>query len=108
MGEFEDFYRRVEEHAAAEGPEAQAELEELKRRFTFACQVAQKRLSQNLTQKQLAEVSGLSQADVSRIERGLANPTLDTLGAIAQALNVQVCLQEQCPARFEGRETACA
>jgi transcriptional regulator with XRE-family HTH domain len=38
----------------------------------------------------LAEKSGLSQAMVSYVERGIRNPTLDTLLRIAGALNVDL------------------
>lgn len=41
-----------------------------------------------LTQEQVAERTGLSVNFVSRIERGLENPTLDTLLGLAKALKV--------------------
>ncbi|MBF6594739.1 MAG: helix-turn-helix transcriptional regulator [Thermaceae bacterium] len=42
----------------------------------------------HFSQKKLAEVSGLSQAQISQMERGKTNPTLEVLNAVAQALNV--------------------
>lgn len=46
----------------------------------------------HLTQKQLAEQTGIDQAEISRIERGQANPTTATLGALTRALGVDVRL----------------
>ncbi|GAA1883365.1 helix-turn-helix transcriptional regulator [Paeniglutamicibacter psychrophenolicus] len=45
-----------------------------------------------LTQPQLAQRSGVQQADISRIERGLGNPTRDTLIRLADALGMQLVL----------------
>lgn len=59
---------------------------------TLAVQVMELRASHGLTQAELAERSGVSQADVSRIERGSANPTEKTLGRIAAALDADLCL----------------
>jgi len=42
------------------------------------------------TQEQLAERVGLSVNYVSRIERGLENPTLETLLGLAEALKVEL------------------
>ena len=44
------------------------------------------RTEQNITQRQLAAKTGLTQADISRIENGEANPTLQTLKKIADGL----------------------
>lgn len=41
-----------------------------------------------LTQKQLAEKTGIYQADISKIERGLANPSLSTLKKLADGLGM--------------------
>ena len=89
---FEDFYRELEAEARAEGTEAVAELEAFRLHFSLARQLAERRRSQHLTQKQLAERSGIDQAEISRIERGQANPTAATLGALTRALEVDVQL----------------
>ncbi len=44
------------------------------------------RVKQGLTQVELSEKSGVSQADISRIERGAGNPTESTLHRLATAL----------------------
>lgn len=46
------------------------------------------RLKRKLTHDKLAELSGLSGAHISMIERGKRNPTAETLIALAPALDV--------------------
>ena len=41
------------------------------------------RNADNLTQKQLSELTGIDQADISKIENGNANPSIKTLTRIA-------------------------
>ena len=60
-------------------------------------QIASARNSAHLTQPQLAEQTGIQQADISRIERGLGNPTRDTLLKLADALGMQLVLQPKEP-----------
>ena len=92
MSTFEDFYKELEAEARAEGPDAVAELEAFRLHFSLARQLAEHRRAQHMTQKQLAERSGIDQAEISRIERGQANPTTATLGALLRALEVDVHL----------------
>lgn len=44
----------------------------------------------NVTQKELAEKTGLYQADISKLERGIGNPSLNTLKRLADGLNMKV------------------
>jgi transcriptional regulator with XRE-family HTH domain len=46
----------------------------------------------NMTQKQLEARAGVPQSEISRIERGNANPTIDTVEAIASALGATITL----------------
>jgi transcriptional regulator with XRE-family HTH domain len=48
------------------------------------------RVRQKFSMRRLASKSGLSQSMISYIERGLSNPTLDTLLRIADALDVDL------------------
>ena len=52
--------------------------------------LASARSAAHLTQPQLAARAGLQQADISRIERGLGNPTRDTLLKLADALGTRL------------------
>ena len=44
------------------------------------------RESRNLTQKELSALTGITQADLSKIENGNANPSLNTLMKLANGL----------------------
>lgn len=44
----------------------------------------------NITQKELAERTGIYQADISKIERGLGNPSLSTLSRLAEGLGMEL------------------
>ena len=46
-----------------------------------------------LTQKQLAEATGIDQADISKIECGTSNPSIATLDRIAKALKTNLFIQ---------------
>lgn len=48
--------------------------------------VAAARAVRGISQKQLAQMTGIDQSDISRIERGTANPSISTLERIAKAL----------------------
>jgi transcriptional regulator with XRE-family HTH domain len=45
-----------------------------------------------LTQAQLAELCGVNQADISRIERGSMHPTTKTLQRIVEALDAKLAI----------------
>ena len=46
-----------------------------------------------MTQKQLSESTGIYQADISKIERGLANPSLSTLKRLADGMGVKLRIE---------------
>ncbi|HXR61650.1 MAG TPA: helix-turn-helix transcriptional regulator [Solirubrobacterales bacterium] len=48
------------------------------------------RLDQDAKQQAVAEAAGITVAHLSKIERGLTNPTWGTVTAIAEALGVSV------------------
>lgn len=48
------------------------------------------RLARGWTQTELAQRSGITQADISRIERGLSNATEATLGRLAEVLDAEL------------------
>ena len=52
--------------------------------------VAAARAKKGLSQKELSVLSGIDQADLSKIERGIANPSVNTLNRIAQALDAKL------------------
>jgi transcriptional regulator with XRE-family HTH domain len=63
-------------------------VSELRRRV--GKRVKELRLARNLTQEQLGERASLSYKFVGEVERGVGNPTLDTLASLAAALGVEI------------------
>lgn len=82
-----DYIQEVRERY---GDEGRAHLDAEMRRFDFAGQLLSLRLDAGVTQQQLAEQSGISQADISRYERGLGNPTCATIDVLAIALGAHL------------------
>ena len=60
--------------------------------------VAAARAAAWISQKQLAALSGIDQSDISKIERGIANPSVATLDRIAKALGGQLNISIEVPA----------
>ena len=50
--------------------------------------IVEARTSQNLTQKELAERTGINQADISKIENGTRNPSLNLLKRLADGMGM--------------------
>ena len=46
------------------------------------------RISQNLTQKQLAERTGIAQTEISKLERGTRNPSIKLLQRLADGMDM--------------------
>jgi len=46
------------------------------------------RTSQNLTQKDLAERTGINQADISKLENGTRNPSVNLLKRLAEGMGM--------------------
>lgn len=72
----------------------QAEYQEI---FGLGDILAQRRLELNLSQVQLAKRSGLTQEDISRLERGNGNPTLFTIKKLLGALQLKLAVQRDEP-----------
>ena len=48
------------------------------------------RLSRNLSQSELATISGINQSEISKIESGTRNPSIKILRKIANAMNMHI------------------
>lgn len=90
---FRDFYKGIVAEAEAEGPEGVARLEALHQHFRLGRKFAEARVRSGLTQRQVAHIAKVDQADVSRIERGAANPTFETMTALALAVQCELDLK---------------
>ncbi|MBQ2161456.1 MAG: DUF2442 domain-containing protein [Firmicutes bacterium] len=55
-----------------------------------------------LSQCEVSRLSGIDQADISRIERGIANPSVSTLDRIAKALGGSLTISITIPSAEEG------
>jgi len=73
-------------------PGAEADRAVFEHLYDVAMQVVALREKHGLTQAQLAELSGIDQGDISRIERGTTSPTARTLQRVADALGADVRL----------------
>ena len=51
------------------------------------------RKQQNLTQKELSERTGITQADISRIENGTRNPSLEMVKRLARGMGMVLKLE---------------
>ncbi len=63
---------------------------EMDLRVELGVELANLRHARNLTQPDLQRLSGVQQAEISRIERGIANPTLATIEKLTRALGSQL------------------
>lgn len=82
--DFDEFMKEVAKDSAAAG--RTAAFDAYGEHFRLAAEVIRLRKKERLTQQQLAKVSGVQQSEISRIERGQANPTFRTLHQLAHAL----------------------
>lgn len=66
-------------------PNYRTEYEDLAEEFDLAEAMIEARIRHSLTQQQIAERMGTSQAAIARIESGKGNPSLKTLQRYAEA-----------------------
>ena len=66
--------------------------------------IIEARKQSGLTQKELSERTGITQGDISKLERGNANPSLSTLQRLAAGMGMTVRL-EFIPINTAGRST---
>lgn len=74
-------------------PDFAEEYEAQRPEFEATRAIIAARIACNMTQKELAEKSGIRQSNISRIESGAASPTVDTLSRIAAGLGKQLKIE---------------
>ena len=74
-------------------PEFKAEWEASEAEYQIIKTMLEARQRKNITQKQLSDVTGIAQADISRIENGNANPSLQTLVRLAEGLGAKLKIE---------------
>lgn len=77
------------------GMETGAEIE-LSINEVLAENLIKARSQMKITQKELANITGIYQADISKIERGLANPSLSTLKRLADGMGLKLNISFSC------------
>lgn len=73
--------------------EFKKEYDNLQPEFDVIRAIVDARVSHNLTQKQLAERSGINQADISKLENGTRNPSINLLKRLADGMDMALKIE---------------
>ncbi len=88
MSRYEDFKKEM-----LSDPEVKKEYDALEPEFDIIQAMVTARKELNLTQKELSERTGITQADISRIENGTRNPSLEMLKRLAAGMGMRLRLE---------------
>lgn len=88
MTNFENFKAEM-----LSNPEVKAEYDALEPEFDIIQAMINARKEQHLTQKELSERTGITQADISRIENGTRNPSLEMIKRLAKGMGMRLKLE---------------
>ena len=78
-------------------PETKAEFEALRPYYEVVSQIIKARTEQGLTQEDLAVRTGLQRSNISRLESGNYNPSLDLLSRVAKGLGLELHIEFRAP-----------
>ena len=73
-------------------PAFKKEYDALEPEFSIIQAIIDARKSAGLTQKELAQRTGIAQSDISKLETGNANPSLKTLQRLAEGMGMRMRL----------------
>lgn len=88
MSEFHEFLKEQ-----LQDDEFRKEWEDIQPEMDVIRAMVDARISQNLTQKELAERTGINQADISKLENGTRNPSLKLLKRLADGMGMTLKLE---------------
>ena len=88
MSSYKDYKKK-----ALQNPMVKAEYDTLQPEYDIIQAMIDARVQQNMTQKELSTKTGITQADISRIENGTRNPSLNMVKKLAQGLGMQLKLE---------------
>jgi predicted transcriptional regulator len=88
MSEFREFLNEQ-----LQDPAVRAEWDTLEPEFAIIQAMIDARKISGITQKELSERSGIAQGDISKIENGNANPSLNTLKRLASGMNMKLKIE---------------
>lgn len=74
-------------------PEIKAEWDKLEPEYQIIRSMIEARRTKNISQKELSDLTGITQSDISRIENGNANPSIRTLQRLANGLGMKLKLE---------------
>lgn len=90
MSDFRDYLNEQ-----LKDPEFRAEWDALEPEFQIVRAMIDARKKKHLSQKELSNLTGISQADISRLENGNANPSIRTLQRLAAGMGMRVKIEFQ-------------
>ena len=64
------------------------EYEDIQPELDVIRAIVEARTSQNMTQKELVERTGINQADISKLENGTRNPSVNLLKRLAEGMGM--------------------
>ncbi|MBP1918331.1 helix-turn-helix transcriptional regulator [Youngiibacter multivorans] len=73
--------------------EFQKEYDRLKPRYELISQIIEARKNMKITQEELAKRAGTRKSNISRLESGSYNPSLDFLAKIAKSLGKEIHIE---------------
>ena len=76
-----------------ENPAFAKEYEAIQPEMDVIRAIVEARTSQNLTQKELAERTGINQADISKLENGTRNPSVNLLKRLAEGMGMTLKIE---------------
>lgn len=88
MSSYNDYKRK-----ALENPDVKAEYDALQPEYDIIQAMIDARIKEGLTQKELSERTGITQADISRIENGTRNPSLEMVKRLANGLGMRLKIE---------------
>ena len=74
-------------------PEFKKEYDALELEFELIRAFLDARNEKGLTQKELSQITGITQADISKLENGNANPSIKTLERLAAGLGKRLKIE---------------
>ncbi len=74
-------------------PEFRKEYQALEVEYAVKSAILRARKEKNMTQEQLAQATGLNQADIRKLELGEADPTVGSLERLAAAIDMRLKLE---------------
>ena len=69
------------------------EYEDIQPELDVIRAIVEARTSQNMTQKELAECTGINQADISKLENGIRNPSVNLLKRLAEGMGMNLKIE---------------